>query len=76
MQLPLPDHIDEHKVINSILPEKDVDGFHPVNIGKLMIGEKGFSSLHTFWVQKNAEVMRAYRLTARMWWWSMEQYCR
>lgn len=52
VQLPLPDHIDEHKVINTILPEKDVDGFHPVNIGKLMIGEKGFRPCTPFGVQK------------------------
>ena len=37
-QLPLPKHIDEKKVINSIIPEKDVDAFHPVNVGKIMIG--------------------------------------
>ncbi|UCH88411.1 MAG: bifunctional methylenetetrahydrofolate dehydrogenase/methenyltetrahydrofolate cyclohydrolase FolD [Thermoplasmata archaeon] len=42
VQLPLPKHIDEKKVINTISPEKDVDGFHPVNVGKLMIGEKAF----------------------------------
>lgn len=52
VQLPLPDHIDEHKVINAILPEKDVDGFHPMNIGKLMIGEKGFRPCTPFGVQK------------------------
>lgn len=40
VQLPLPKHIDEKKVIEKILPEKDVDGFHPVNVGKMMIGEK------------------------------------
>lgn len=38
VQLPLPKHIDEFKVINSISIKKDVDGFHPVNIGKMMIG--------------------------------------
>lgn len=38
VQLPLPDHIDEKKVINSIDPDKDVDGFHPVNMGRLLIG--------------------------------------
>lgn len=38
VQLPLPDHIDENKVINAIDPDKDVDGFHPVNLGRLMIG--------------------------------------
>ena len=39
MQLPLPRHIDENKIIQSISPEKDVDGFHEINVGKLMIGE-------------------------------------
>lgn len=39
VQLPLPGHINESKIINSILPEKDVDGFHPVNVGKLVLGE-------------------------------------
>ncbi len=38
VQLPLPKHIDEKKVINAIDPDKDVDGFHPVNVGRLMIG--------------------------------------
>jgi len=38
VQLPLPDHIDEKKVLNAIDPDKDVDGFHPVNVGRLMIG--------------------------------------
>jgi methylenetetrahydrofolate dehydrogenase (NADP+)/methenyltetrahydrofolate cyclohydrolase len=38
VQLPLPKHIDEKKVINTIHPDKDVDGFHPVNVGRIMIG--------------------------------------
>jgi methylenetetrahydrofolate dehydrogenase (NADP+)/methenyltetrahydrofolate cyclohydrolase len=38
IQLPLPKHIDEKKVLNAIDPDKDVDGFHPVNVGRLMIG--------------------------------------
>jgi methylenetetrahydrofolate dehydrogenase (NADP+)/methenyltetrahydrofolate cyclohydrolase len=38
VQLPLPKHIDEKKVINAINPDKDVDAFHPVNVGRLMIG--------------------------------------
>ena len=38
VQLPLPRHIDETRVLNSISPEKDVDAFHPVNVGKIMIG--------------------------------------
>ena len=43
-QLPLPQHINEKKVIHRIAPEKDVDGFHPQNVGALMIGEQGFVS--------------------------------
>jgi methylenetetrahydrofolate dehydrogenase (NADP+) / methenyltetrahydrofolate cyclohydrolase len=38
VQLPLPKHIDEKKVLNAIDPDKDVDGFHPINVGRLMIG--------------------------------------
>ena len=42
VQLPLPKHINEDRVITAITPEKDVDGFHPVNVGNLMIGRKAF----------------------------------
>lgn len=42
VQLPLPRHINEDKVIMAISPEKDVDGFHPVNVGNLVIGKKAF----------------------------------
>ena len=42
VQLPLPRHINETNVIYAINPKKDVDGFHPVNVGKLMIGEPDF----------------------------------
>lgn len=42
VQLPLPKHIDEHAVIRAIDPDKDVDGFHPINAGKLLIGLDGF----------------------------------
>lgn len=44
VQLPLPAHIDEKKVINTVSPDKDVDGFHPVNVGKMMLGEETFIS--------------------------------
>lgn len=44
VQLPLPDHIDEDKVLLAISPEKDVDGFHPENVGNLSIGRPGFVS--------------------------------
>lgn len=39
VQLPLPDHIQEQHVIEKIIPEKDVDGFHPINIGRMMTGQ-------------------------------------
>ena len=42
VQLPLPKHIDENKVINAISPLKDVDGFHPVNVGRMALGEEAF----------------------------------
>ena len=42
VQLPLPNHISEQKVINTINPDKDVDGFHPVNFGKLYMGAPNF----------------------------------
>jgi methylenetetrahydrofolate dehydrogenase (NADP+)/methenyltetrahydrofolate cyclohydrolase len=44
VQLPLPKHIDEQKLINAISPEKDVDGFHPINLGKLVQGSPAFIS--------------------------------
>lgn len=42
VQLPLPRHIDENRVIMAIDPEKDVDGFHPVNVGRMLIGQPCF----------------------------------
>jgi methylenetetrahydrofolate dehydrogenase (NADP+)/methenyltetrahydrofolate cyclohydrolase len=42
VQLPLPPHIDAEKVLQSVLPQKDVDGFHPVNQGRLLLGGEGF----------------------------------
>ncbi len=42
VQLPLPKHINENKILYAIDPRKDVDGFHPVNVGKMVIGEPGF----------------------------------
>lgn len=44
VQLPLPKHIDENSIINAISPLKDVDGFHPVSVGNLSIGQPGFVS--------------------------------
>ncbi|MBZ4670108.1 MAG: methenyltetrahydrofolate cyclohydrolase/5,10-methylenetetrahydrofolate dehydrogenase [Oscillospiraceae bacterium] len=42
VQLPLPKHIDENAIINAISPQKDVDAFHPFNVGRIMIGEYNF----------------------------------
>ncbi len=42
VQLPLPKHIDEEKVLLRVKPEKDVDGFHPYNVGRMMLGQKSF----------------------------------
>lgn len=44
VQLPLPSHLDEDAVVKAIVPEKDVDGFHPESVGRLSIGQKGFVS--------------------------------
>ncbi len=44
VQLPVPKHINEEKIINAISPAKDVDGFHPASVGALSIGQKGFVS--------------------------------
>ena len=42
LQLPVPEHLDEQALLHTIRPDKDVDCFHPYNVGQLMIGEKGF----------------------------------
>ncbi len=44
VQLPLPKHINEDKIIKRISPDKDVDGFHPESVGRLSLGERGFKS--------------------------------
>jgi len=44
VQLPLPKHINEDKIIEAISPKKDIDGFHPVNVGNLVIGKEAFRS--------------------------------
>ena len=55
IQLPLPSHIDETKVIESISPEKDVDGFHPINIGRMMTGQDCFLPCTPFGIIKMFE---------------------
>lgn len=56
VQLPLPDHIDEKKVIERISPEKDVDGFHPINVGRMMTGQKAFVSCTPFGILKMVQL--------------------
>lgn len=57
VQLPLPDHISENKVIESIDPSKDADGFHPVNLGKMMIGIPSFLPATPFGI---VELLKRY----------------
>ncbi|MFH0977584.1 MAG: bifunctional methylenetetrahydrofolate dehydrogenase/methenyltetrahydrofolate cyclohydrolase FolD [Spirochaetota bacterium] len=52
VQLPLPKHINENRVLYAINPDKDVDGFHPVNVGKLMIGEGRYFPCTPFGIQQ------------------------
>ena len=49
VQLPLPKHISDEKVINAIHPSKDVDGFHPINVGKMVQGLPTFISSYPPW---------------------------
>jgi methylenetetrahydrofolate dehydrogenase (NADP+) / methenyltetrahydrofolate cyclohydrolase len=55
VQLPLPDHIDENRIILAIDPKKDVDGFHPVNVGKMIIGQRSFLSCTPYGIIKLLE---------------------
>lgn len=52
VQLPLPKHINETKILYAIDPDKDVDGFHPVNVGRLMIGEARFYPCTPYGIQQ------------------------
>lgn len=60
-QLPLPKHLDEALVINSIIPEKDVDCFHPYNVGRMAIGEPVFLPCTPAGVM---EMLKAYQISA------------
>lgn len=55
VQLPLPAHIDAHKVIEAIAPEKDVDGFHVASAGALMVGQEGFKPCTPYGCMKMLE---------------------
>lgn len=59
VQLPLPAHIPETKIIEAINPEKDADGFHPVNLGKMVIGIPGFLPATPFGI---VELLRRYKI--------------
>lgn len=52
VQLPLPEQIDAHKVLEAISPQKDVDGFHPFNVGNLLTGRPGLRSCTPFGIMK------------------------
>jgi methylenetetrahydrofolate dehydrogenase (NADP+)/methenyltetrahydrofolate cyclohydrolase len=52
VQLPLPDHINETKVLYTIDPDKDVDGFHPVNVGRMVIGEPAYLPCTPYGIQQ------------------------
>ena len=62
VQLPLPKHIDEQKVIEAVDPRKDVDGFHPINVGKMSIGLPCFVSATP---QGIIELLRRYDIETR-----------
>jgi len=59
VQLPLPDHISEYRVIEAINPSKDADGFHPVNIGRMMIGLPGYLPATPFGI---VELIKRYNI--------------
>ena len=62
VQLPLPEHIDEQKIIEAISPSKDVDGFHPVNVGRMMIGLPCFVSATPAGIM---ELLKRYSIDTR-----------
>jgi methylenetetrahydrofolate dehydrogenase (NADP+)/methenyltetrahydrofolate cyclohydrolase len=59
VQLPLPKHISEEKIIETIVPEKDVDGFHPVNVGRMVAGMSTFVSATPFGIM---ELLKRYKI--------------
>ncbi len=62
VQLPLPKHISEEKVIETIDPKKDVDGFHPVNVGRVVAGMPAFVSATPFGIM---ELLRRYKIETK-----------
>lgn len=62
VQLPLPEHINENRVIEAISPQKDVDGFHPISVGNLVIGKEAFRSCTPAGIQ---ELMVRYNIETK-----------
>jgi methylenetetrahydrofolate dehydrogenase (NADP+)/methenyltetrahydrofolate cyclohydrolase len=62
VQLPLPKHISEEKVIENIDPKKDVDGFHPINVGRVVAGMPAFVSATPFGIM---ELLRRYKIETK-----------
>ena len=62
VQLPLPKHINEDKVIEAISPQKDVDGFHPISVGNLVIGKPAFRSCTPAGIQ---ELLKRYKIETK-----------
>jgi methylenetetrahydrofolate dehydrogenase (NADP+)/methenyltetrahydrofolate cyclohydrolase len=62
VQLPLPKHIDENKVIEAISPKKDIDGFHPISVGNLVIGKPAFRSCTPAGIQ---ELLIRYKIDTK-----------
>ncbi len=59
VQLPLPAHINENKIIEAVSPEKDVDGFHPLNLGRMMAGIPSFVSATPYGIM---ELLKRYKI--------------
>ena len=62
VQMPLPKHINEQKIIETISPEKDVDGFHPINLGKMMLGQEAFVSATPMGIM---EMLKRYNIDTK-----------
>ncbi len=62
VQLPLPKHIDEDKVIEAISPKKDVDGFHPISVGNMVIGKEAFQSCTPYGI---VELLKRYDIETK-----------
>ena len=70
VQLPLPPQVDTKRILMAVSPAKDVDGFHPCNVGALVAGLAGAASLHAGGDHRAAEARRHSRSpgSARWWW--------